>query len=232
MDFSVLTPEFRQQLEEQLDRLSSERDAIVQAAVAQATRTIDANLSHMNALLGKTTDRSDGRSLAIEGERPIANQSSTKTKTKTKPPLAIASEPEEHESEDIEEDNQKVSKRKLKEKSSSSPSSVFNALKVSKASKASKKGTAKPPFEGPQLTPDFQGLELADAIPAVFRQEPDRHFFIDDVITALYGTVESSILPKTRQRVAVSLGHSARRQEVRKVQDFPSIYCLNTEEEE
>ena len=227
MDFSVLTPEFRQQLEEQLDRLNSERDAIVQAAVAQATRTIDANLSHMNALLGKTTDRPDGRSLAIEGERPIANQSSTKTKTK--PPLALASEPEEHEPEDIEEKNQKVSKRKLKEKSSSSPSSVFNALKVSKASK---KGAVKAPFEGPQLTPDFQGLELADAIPAVFRQEPDRHFFIDDVITALYGTVESSILPKTRQRVAVSLGHSARRQEVRKVQDFPSIYCLNTEEEE
>ena len=227
MDFSVLTPEFRQQLEEQLDRLSTERDAIVQAAVEQATRTIDANLSHMNALLGKTTDRPDGRPLAIEGESPIANKSSTKTKSKL--PLALVSKPEEYEPEEEEEERPKVSKRKLKEKSSPSPSSVFNALKVSKASK---KGMVKPAFEGPQLAPDFQGLELADAIPAVFRQEPDRHFFIDDVITALYGTVESSILPKTRQRVAVSLGHSARRQEVRKVQDFPSIYCLNTDEEE
>ncbi len=230
MDFSVLTPEFRQQLEEQLDRLSSERDAIVQAAVEQATRTIDANLSHMNALLGKTTDRPNGLPVAIEGETPIAKKPSTKTKSKAS--LAFVPEPEEHEPEDVEEESPKASKRKLKEKSSPSPSSVFNALKVSKASKASKKGTVKPAFEGPQLTPDFEGMELADAIPAVFRQDPDRHFFIDDVITALYGTVESSILPKTRQRVAVSLGHSARRQEVRKVQDFPSIYCLKTEEED
>ena len=232
MDFSVLTPEFRQQLEEQLDRLSSERDAIVQAAVKQATRTIDANLSHMNALLGKATDgRPDGFPLATEEEAPIAKKSSTKTKSKA--PLAIVAEPEDDELE--EEELPKASKRKLKEKSSASPSSVFNALKVSKASKASKapkKGTVKPETDDPELTRDFQGMKLAEAIPAVFRQDPDRQFLIDDVIEVLYGSIDASILPKTRQRVAVSLGHSARRQEVRKVQDFPSIYCLNTEEEE
>ena len=231
MDFSVLTPEFRQQLEEQLDRLSSERDAIVQAAVKQATRTIDANLSHMNALLGKASDRPDGFPLATVVEPPIAKKSSTKTKSKA--PLAIVAEPEDDE---IEEDEPpKASKRKLKEKSSASPSSVFNALKVSKASKASKapkKGTVKPEIDDPELTLDFQGMKLAEAIPAVFRQDPDRQFLIDDVIEVLYGSIDASILPKTRQRVAVSLGHSARRQEVRKVQDFPSIYCLNTEEEE
>ena len=54
MDFSVLTPDFRLQLQLQCDRLSSERDAIVQAAVEQATATIDANLAHINALLGNT----------------------------------------------------------------------------------------------------------------------------------------------------------------------------------
>jgi hypothetical protein len=52
MDFSVLTPDFRLQLEQQCDRLSSERDAIVQAAIEQATATIDASLAHINALLG------------------------------------------------------------------------------------------------------------------------------------------------------------------------------------
>ena len=226
MDFSVLTPEFRQQLEQQLDRLISERDAIVQTAVEQATRTIDANLSHISALLGKTDNRSNGLSLAIEGEHPIAKKSSTKTKTKSS--RAFTSEPEEDE--DDEAESPKASKRKLKDKSFVSPSSVFNALKVSKASKASKVKTPKPKLDDPELTPDFQGLKLADAIPAVFRQDPDRQFLIDDVIEVLYGPLDDSILPKTRQRVAVSLGHSSRRDEVRKVQDFPSIYCLGVQD--
>lgn len=226
MDFSVLTPEFRQQLEQQLDRLISERDAIVQTAVEQATRTIDANLSHINALLGKTDNRSNGLSLAIEGEHPIAKKSSTKTKSSR----AFVPEPEEEE--DDEPESPKASKRKLKDKSFVSPSSVFNALKVSKASKASKAKTPKPKLDDPELTPDFQGLKLADAIPAVFRQDPDRQFLIDDVIEVLYGPLDDAILPKTRQRVAVSLGHSSRRQEVRKVQDFPSIYCLGVKDEE
>ena len=231
MDFSVLTPEFRQQLEQQLDRLISERDAIVQTAVEQATRTIDANLSHMNALLGKTDNRSNGLSLAIEGEHPIAKKSSTKTKTKSS--RAFVSEPEEEDDDDDDDvESSKASKRKLKDKSFVSPSSVFNALKVSKASKASKAKTPKPKLDDPELTPDFQGLKLADAIPAVFRQDPDRQFLIDDVIEVLYGPLDDAILPKTRQRVAVSLGHSSRRQEVRKVQDFPSIYCLGVQDEE
>ena len=59
MDFSVLTPDFRLQLQQQCDRLSSERDAIVQAAVEQATATIDASLAHINALLGNTPQSPD-----------------------------------------------------------------------------------------------------------------------------------------------------------------------------
>ncbi len=59
MEFNVLTPDFRLQLEQQCDRLSSERDAIVQAAVEQATATIDANLAHINALLGNATKAPD-----------------------------------------------------------------------------------------------------------------------------------------------------------------------------
>jgi hypothetical protein len=46
MDFSVLSPDFRLQLEQQRDRLASERDAIVQAAVEQATAMIDQYFGH------------------------------------------------------------------------------------------------------------------------------------------------------------------------------------------
>ena len=59
MEFSVLTLDFRLQLEQQCDRLSSERDAIVQAAVEQATTTIDASLTHINALLGNAPQSPD-----------------------------------------------------------------------------------------------------------------------------------------------------------------------------
>ncbi len=59
MEFSVLTPDFRLQLEQQCDRLSSERDAIVQAAIEHATATIDTNLAHINALLGNTPQSPD-----------------------------------------------------------------------------------------------------------------------------------------------------------------------------
>ena len=59
MDFSVLSSDFRLQLEQQCDRLSSERDAIVQAAVEQATATIDASLAHINALLGNAPQSPD-----------------------------------------------------------------------------------------------------------------------------------------------------------------------------
>ena len=65
MDFSVLTPDFRLQLEQQCDRLSSERDAIVQAAVEHATATIDASLAHINALLGNAPQSPDVKPSAL-----------------------------------------------------------------------------------------------------------------------------------------------------------------------
>lgn len=76
MEFSVLTPDFRLQLEQQCDRLSSERDAIVQTAVEHATATIDASLAHINALLGNAPQAPDvkpstkGKQKKTIGEEP------------------------------------------------------------------------------------------------------------------------------------------------------------------
>ena len=69
MEFSVLTPDFRLQLEQQCDRLSSERDAIVQAAVEQATATIDTSLAHINALLGNTPQATPDVKPSIKGKQ-------------------------------------------------------------------------------------------------------------------------------------------------------------------
>ncbi len=78
MEFSVLTPDFRLQLEQQCDRLASERDAIVHAAVEHATATIDASLAHIKALLGNTSQATPD----------------VKTLTKGKQKKAIEEEPE------------------------------------------------------------------------------------------------------------------------------------------
>ena len=46
MDFSVLSPDFTKQLEQQLSRLQKERENII----AQAAQSVDTNISHINAL--------------------------------------------------------------------------------------------------------------------------------------------------------------------------------------
>ncbi len=79
----------------------------------------------------------------------------------------------------------------------------------------------------PSLKAEFKDLKLAEAIPLVFQKDAGRIFSIDNVITALYGTVPPEIHAKTRQRIGVSLGHSAGRDEIVKVQAQPAMYRLN-----
>jgi hypothetical protein len=81
--------------------------------------------------------------------------------------------------------------------------------------------------DSPSLKPEFKDLKLAQAIPLVFKKDAGRIFSIDNVITALYGTVDPAIHAKTRQRIGVSLGHSAGREEIVKVQAHPAMYRLN-----
>ncbi len=83
------------------------------------------------------------------------------------------------------------------------------------------------PTDTPSLKPEFNDLKLAQAIPLVFQKDAGRIFSIDNVITALYGTVDPALHAKTRQRIGVSLGHSAGRNEIVKVQVQPAMYRLN-----
>jgi hypothetical protein len=94
------------------------------------------------------------------------------------------------------------------------------------SAKTKQKATASP-TDAPSLKPEFKNLKLAEAIPLVFKKDAGRIFSIDNVITALYGTVDPAIHAKTRQRIGVSLGHSAGREEILKVQAHPAMYRLN-----
>jgi hypothetical protein len=124
-------------------------------------------------------------------------------------------------------------KEKTEVSSPTASKSVVSATR-SKAKEPKSKTTAKSKqkasvsqTDAPSLKPEFKDLKLAQAIPLVFKKDAGRIFSIDNVITALYGTVEPAVHAKTRQRIGVSLGHSAGREEIVKVQLNPAMYRLN-----
>ena len=197
MDFSVLTPDFRLQLEQQCDRLSSERDAIVQAAVEQATATIDANLAHINALLGNTPQ-------ATPDVKPSIKSKQNKT-IEEKSEVAAIDRPE------------KVGKKVKVPK--------VTDTKAPKTPKQPKVKSAS--IDTPPLKSEFKNMDLPEAIPNVFKKDSGRIFSIDNVIHELYGPIDPSIQAKTRQRIGVSLGHCAIRKVIVRVQSSPSMYQLN-----
>ena len=200
MEFSVLTPDFRLQLEQQCDRLSSERDAIVQAAVEHATATIDANLAHINALLGNTPQAPD--------VKPSAKGKQKKTTEEESEVAAIISPIDRPE---------KVGKKTKAPKTTDT-----------KAPKTPKQPKIKSsPVNAPPLNSEFKDMDLPEAIPKVFKKDSGRIFSIDNVIHELYGPIDPSIQAKTRQRIGVSLGHCAIRKVIVRVQSSPSMYQLN-----
>ena len=200
MEFNVLTPDFRLQLEQQCDRLSSERDAIVQAAVEQATATIDASLAHINALLGNTTQSPD--------VTPLAKSKQKKT-IEEEPEVAAIAFPIDR--------PEKVGKKTKAPKTTDT--------KAPKTPKQPKIKSA--PVNAPPLKSEFKDMDLPEAIPKVFKKDSGRIFSIDNVIHELYGPIDPSIQAKTRQRIGVSLGHCAIRKVIVRVQSTPSMYQLN-----
>ncbi len=89
IDFSVLSPDFKKQLEQQLTRLQKEREDII----SQAAQSVDTNISHINGLLGEVevpeapTKRVYNRKTSEEPEARI------KRPYNRKQPTGIASEP-------------------------------------------------------------------------------------------------------------------------------------------
>ena len=201
MDFSVLSSDFRLQLEQQCDRLSSERDAIVQAAIAHATGTIDASLAHINALLGNAPQ----------------DAPDVKPSTKGKQKKTIEEEPEVDAIVPLTDRPKKVGKK-----------STVSKAADAKAPKTPKQPKIKSaPVNAPPLKSEFKNMDLPEAIPNVFKKDSGRIFSIDNVINELYGPIDPAIQAKTRQRIGVSLGHCAIRKVIVRVQESPSMYQLN-----
>ena len=200
MDFSVLSSDFRLQLEQQCDRLSSERDAIVQAAINHATGTIDTSLAHINALLGNAPQD------ALDVRPPTKGK---QKKIKEEPEVAAIALSIDR--------SEKVGKKTKAPKTTDT--------KAPKTSKQPKVKSA--PVNAPPLKSEFKDMDLPEAIPKVFKKDSGRILSVDNVINELYGPIDPSIQAKTRQRIGVSLGHCAIRKVIVRVQDSPSMYQLN-----
>jgi hypothetical protein len=55
----------------------------------------------------------------------------------------------------------------------------------------------------------------------------DQTFTTDKMIEVLFGSLDDSVLPRTRQSVALMFSHGLRRQDYIKVQENPAQYRLN-----
>ena len=184
MDFSVLSPDFKKQLEQQLTRLEKERENII----AQAAQSVDENISHINALLGGAVSEASAKQAYKRKEE--SGEVRTKRPYNRKAPT-IASE-------------------------SNSPKSKVKQVKAPKS---------KPSLSDfPALKSDYATMTPAEAIVALLKAAPSQVFTVDEVIAGIYGAIDESQMPKTRQRMGVTLGHCARRQECVKVDGEISQY--------
>jgi len=100
MVLSILTDATKAKLEQERSRLKNERDAIIEAAVAQATSEIDRVLQQINRLLGNDAPASTAnieaspRSKSKQSKQavqPISKATPTSQKSKAKPKSSATS---------------------------------------------------------------------------------------------------------------------------------------------
>ena len=188
MDFSVLSPDFKKQLEQQLSRLQTERDSII----AQAAQSVDENISHISALLGHE-ERSEPEAPAKRPYNRKISEAPAEVRTKRpynrKQPAMVASE-----------------RNAPKSKSTASKAKQVHSPKAKPSSS-----------DFPALDSSYAGMTPAEAVVTLLKAEPGEIFTVDDVIAGIYGAIDAAQIPKTKQRMGVTLGHCARRQECVKV---------------
>lgn len=74
----------------------------------------------------------------------------------------------------------------------------------------------------PELESAFSCLTPAQAIVQVLQRASGRIFYVNEVIAGIYGVVNADVMPKTRQKIGVTVGHCARRGEFTKGSGYAS----------
>lgn len=210
MPYAILDNAVRQNLEQERDRLTSDRDSIIKEAVATATSEIDKTLEYLNGLLGgEIAPSTNGRKIEIEvpAIAEIADIAEAKPKQRKGRGKAKAA-PEET--------------------TTAAPEKKTRGKKKTDDEAAPKKQrNVKPPvpFDA-TMKRDFKGMTPAEAVLKVLSGSPSDTFTTDEVIDILYGSLPSVTVPEARKRIALTLAHGMRKGTYEKVDENPSRFKI------
>jgi hypothetical protein len=223
MAFSILTDDTKSKLEQERARLLSERESIIQAAVAD----IDQTIGQLNQLLGydSPSDTNGTEKAAAKAtpaaKAPAAKAANSKTPA-AKAPAAKAA-------------NSKTPAAKAAP-AAKAPAAKKPAAKAAPAAKApaAKKPAAKaaPAAKAPaastkplELKREFKSLTPTEAVQRIM-ERADSPLTTDDVIQSLYSSVKEADLATARKSVALILGRGAYQGVYEKVQENPSRFQI------
>jgi hypothetical protein len=202
MALSILTDNTKASLEQERLRLTSERDAIIQAAVEQATVEIDQMLNNLNQLLGHSS------STAIESQPAKTPKSSNQVKKAAQPATKKGA----------------AKTAAIEEKPPAPTAKTASKAKtqIKTASKSSKSATPAQPIPVKQ---EFKSLTPTEAVKQIM-QKANQPMTTDDVIQSLYKSVKEEDSTTARKTVALILGRGTHQGVYEKVEENPSRYQL------
>ncbi|MBW4440609.1 MAG: hypothetical protein KME10_05095 [Plectolyngbya sp. WJT66-NPBG17] len=206
MPYAILDTAVRQNLEQERDRLTSDRDSIIKAAVASATSEIDQTLEYLNGLLGgEIAPPTNGKKTTIE--LPVIE--------------AIA---------EVKPKQQRKGRGKAKAvaeetKAAPAPEKKTRGKKAEEAPKKQRNVKPPVPFDA-TMKRDFKGMTPAEAVLKVMSGSPKDTFTTDEMIEILYGSLPSVNMPEARKRIALMMAHGMRKGTYEKVGENPSRFKI------
>ncbi|MBD2083026.1 hypothetical protein [Leptolyngbya sp. FACHB-17] len=201
MPYAVLDQSVRQNLEQERDRLTNDREAIIKEAVAAATSEIDKTLEYLNGLLGgEIAPSTNGKKIEIEVPA-IAEVAEAKPKRKGR------------------------GKAKATEETTVAPEKKTRGKKSEDAPKQKRNVKPPVPFDA-TMKRDFKGMTPAEAVYKVMSGSPSDTYTTDEMIEVLYGSLPSVNMPEARKRIALMMAHGMRKGTYEKVGENPSRFKI------
>lgn len=214
MPYAILDNSVRKNLEQERDRLTSDRDSIIKAAVSAATSEIDKTLEYLNGLLGGEIEpptNGKGKKAAAAIDLPKIEAAVAEAEAKPKQ----------------QRKGRGKAKAAAEETTKVAPEKKTRGKKKTEDAAPKKTRNVKPsvPFDA-TMKRDFKGMTPAEAVLKVLSGSPSETFTTDEVIDILYGSLPSVSVPEARKRIALTLAHGMRKGSYEKVGENPSRFKI------
>lgn len=219
MSYSILSPESKQQLEQERSRLSQDRQSII----ASVTGEIDRLIQQIDSLLGETTAAVTSEPKQAKASKKVAEVAVQPTKSTKKAITQSTTKPT------IKPTVQRKGKAKAVSSASASKVADDDKAKTQKgvSDEKPKKGKRKQQlFDAKQLKADFGEMSPTDALLHVMLQSPNQSFSTDEMIQELYDEFDEADLQRARKSVAGVFSRGMRFGKLEKIQEHPSRYRL------